>query len=133
MNHGQETASGQAEAERRVRYLEPLFMYLLKHHYVAGVVARVAGDAHGLAITSTRLSRMRHGKQVIPAWFVAECCAAIGKSVVEVMGAGWARLFGEDGRGGEYLSPVGIPRVLVFVGEVNEVKSAVSSEVNDAA
>ena len=100
---------------RRVDYLAPLFAYLREHHYVAGQVAREAGVRGGRAIWRQRLLQMKRGVAVTPPWFVAQCCAVIGRSVAEVMGAEWVSRFGADGAGltsgGTEEAPVGPGRI----------------------
>jgi hypothetical protein len=58
-----------------------------------------------------RIWRMRRGRSITPPWFVAECCAVIGRPIAEVMGADWVRRFGVDGCGGREMAPVGPLRV----------------------
>jgi hypothetical protein len=74
----------EGEYARRREYLEPLFRYLRQHHYVPGQVARAAGRRHGLDINNQRLSQIKRAICVTPLWFVAECCAVVGRS-----GWGW--------------------------------------------
>ncbi|HEU5349634.1 MAG TPA: hypothetical protein VFU63_13565 [Ktedonobacterales bacterium] len=100
---------------RRVEYLAPLFAYLQDHHHVAGQVAREAGVRGGRAIVRQRLWQMKLGVAVTPPWFVAQCCAVIGRPVAEVMGAEWVSRFGADGAGlasgGTEEAPVGPGRI----------------------
>lgn len=113
MSVGQIVASSAVlEVRRRHEYLAPLFGYLRSHFFIAGLVAQEAGRRRGQSLTAVRVAIIKRGEQVIFPWFVAECCAVIGKSVEEVMGAEWVARFGEsgDGEGGSEIAPVGIPR-----------------------
>ena len=89
-----------------------MFGYLRSHFFIAGLVAQEAGRRRGQSLTAVRVAIIKRGEQVIFPWFVAECCAVIGKTVEEVMGAEWVARFGEsgDGEGGSEIAPVGIPR-----------------------
>ena len=119
MSVGQLSGAGAfAEVQRRKAYVAPLFSYLLAHYYVPGRVARAAGElesaAHGgdYVMTSTRLALVKRGELTVPSWLVVQCCAAIEKTVEEVMGVEWVRRFGADGCGGSEVAPVGTPRSL---------------------
>jgi hypothetical protein len=63
-------------------------------------------------MTATRLALVKRGELTVPSWLVAQCCAVIGKTVEEVMGAAWVKRFGADGCGGSEVAPVGTPRSL---------------------
>lgn len=106
-----------SERQRRVEYLAPLVAYLLERRYVAGLIAedaleraRLIGEAT-LRSQTCWLAKMKRGDATIPPWFVEQCCAVIGKSVEEVMGAEWITRFGADGRGGAETAPTGAPRL----------------------
>lgn len=113
-------ASGEAyEAEswRRGEYLAPLVAYLRAHHYIALPILRdaaaraVASGEEPMLVHGNWLPMMRRGQRVVPPWLVEQCCAVIGRTVEEVMGAEWVRRFGADGRGGMEASPIGSPRI----------------------
>lgn len=97
--------------QKRREYLVPLFVYLRAHHYIASSLALEAGERGGYPIQRIRLAHMRRGSSVTPPWFIEQCCAIVGKSVEEVMGAEWVERFGADGRGGTEAAPVGKPRI----------------------
>ena len=90
----------------RQEYVAPLFEHLRAHHYRASVVAYQASVRGGYPFTAVRVWRMIRGRSITPPWFVAECCAVIGRPIAEVMGADWVRRFGVDGRGGTEMAPV---------------------------
>ena len=117
MSVGQLGKSGFAEVQRRKAYLAPLFTYLLDHYYVAGRVAAAAGErehaesGREYKVTGVRLALLKRGELMVPPWLVEQCCAVIGKSVEEVMGAEWVKRYGPDGWGGEETAPTGTPRM----------------------
>lgn len=110
-----------SERQRRVEYLEPLVAYLRDHFYIAGLVAdealqrALAAGETTLRSQNSWLPKMKRGDATIPPWFVEQCCAVVGKSVLEVMGTEWVIQFGADGRGlesgGTERAPVGSPRL----------------------
>lgn len=77
---------------------------------------RVLAEQAGDLVAGTRqrwlwrVAQMRRGFSLTPPWFIERCCTAIDTSVMEVMGAEWARRFGVDGRGGVERAPVRAPR-----------------------
>lgn len=97
--------------DRRREYIRPLYAYLREHFYIAGLVLGEAGHRQDYPMTPVRVAQVKRGELVIPPWLVAESCAVIGKSVAEVMGANWRARFGDDGRGGSEIAPVGTPRL----------------------
>lgn len=102
---------GLIASERRREYVAPLYAYLRAHFYIAGLVLSEAGNRQDYPMTPVRVAQVKRGELVIPPWLVAESCAVIGKSVAEVMGADWRARFGDDGRGGSEIAPVGTPRL----------------------
>lgn len=112
------------DVTRRREYLAPLFAYLRVHHYIAGSVAREAGERGGYPVTPILLAQMKRGERIILPWFIAACCAVIERSVAEVMGAEWVARYGADGAGGSEEAPVGQPRTYTRADGVHATDAA---------
>ncbi|HEU5347351.1 MAG TPA: hypothetical protein VFU63_01945 [Ktedonobacterales bacterium] len=107
---------GQYDAERRVQYLAPLVAYLREHHHIGLPIVReacaraVEAGEEPMLVHGNWLPMMQRGQRRVPPWLVEQCCAVIGRTVEEVMGAEWVKRFGPDGRGGAEIAPTGVVR-----------------------
>jgi len=84
--------------ERRRRSLAPLFAFMVEHSYHQMGIIRQAYAAAGVDRVPNRIEvqQARLGRRNVPWWFVRGCCAAMERSVEEVMGREWIAEFGVD-------------------------------------